>query len=302
MHDTLTKKPTLIALSDPYKAGKDAYCEGESNPFPKEIPQHYEWEIGYCQAWRDDPLCEHFNDYIDQSQGSKFDAEIMAEAQFEMDLYDLKQKRNYLAKKLQDIAPDIEEIAKVINFPVEYWPGNCHGIATAMVEHNLPTGYENIRVVRGHWTGPVDSKSIFYQKSKKTVVPHSWISLGNNIICDPTRFAFENKDPYIFIGSTYQYDVAGQKLRKAMQQNNPFPQARKEEKTYLLRFSNSAWPFMQELTKLDQPQFTQNQIFWLANQPHEHLDEHAASIYETLKNAGYKAFIPMDSWNEVFQQ
>ena len=90
----------------------------------------------------------------------------------------------------------VEEVAKAINLFPEDWKGKCMQIASAMVEKGLVEGV----VVYGHWIGPFASGTIFSDRAKMGFTHHGWVSTPGNKVIDPTRWVFENVEPYIFQG------------------------------------------------------------------------------------------------------
>jgi hypothetical protein len=92
-----------------------------------------------------------------------------------------------------------EQVAETIGIPLTEWPGNCYGIASAMVEHGL---VKDGVAVYGHWLGDVHPRSMFYPKWEAVrFCQHGWIRLDNDNVIDPTRFVFENAAPYIYEGN-----------------------------------------------------------------------------------------------------
>lgn len=84
-------------------------------------------------------------------------------------------------------------VARAIGQPTKKWPGNCYAIASMMVKAKLVEG----KAVYGHWLGRVGDCNLF---SGKPVVRHGWIRQPNGTVVDPTRWVFEEKKPYIFVG------------------------------------------------------------------------------------------------------
>ena len=78
------------------------------------------------------------------------------------------------------------------------WAGRCYEIACAIVVSKLVRGV----AVYGHWLGDVDEKSCFLASTAcPPFVQHGWIVLHDDErILDPTRWAFEARKPYLFLG------------------------------------------------------------------------------------------------------
>jgi hypothetical protein len=98
-------------------------------------------------------------------------------------------------------------IAEAIGIPLEEWPGNCHGVAEATLKR-LPV--EGMRMVRGHYTGHVSSKSVY----RGSIQQHSWLELGDGRILDPTRWAMDRPgSAYLYVGDNDAYDEGGLAMR-----------------------------------------------------------------------------------------
>jgi hypothetical protein len=92
---------------------------------------------------------------------------------------------------------DAKAVAKAIKIPTKKWVGNCFGIAQALVEAGLVKG----TAVYGHWVGPIARTSHFADRRAVGFTNHGWVLLEDGeTVVDPTRWVFEARDPYIFIG------------------------------------------------------------------------------------------------------
>ncbi len=100
---------------------------------------------------------------------------------------------------------DIEEVVKAIDIPVDKWPGQCYGIALAMVEKGIVEG----TAVYGHWLGRVHPKAqVFGVRYNHPFQQHGWvIHKDGETVIDPTRWVFENATPYIFVGGEPDPDM-----------------------------------------------------------------------------------------------
>ena len=86
---------------------------------------------------------------------------------------------------------DVNEISKSINKPFESWKGNCYYISCLIVKSGLVEG----KAVFGKYYGYIDNGSMF---AGSIFTNHGWIETPEGQIIDPTRWVFENKEPYIF--------------------------------------------------------------------------------------------------------
>lgn len=194
---------------------------------------------------------------------------------------------------------NIEEVAKIIDVPIEKWGGRCHEIARLMLDKKLVVG----KLRYGHWLGLVSEKSMF-GKYPNGLVRHGWIELDDGNIVDPTRFEFEQKEPYIYVGKNDYYDAGGNIWRMKMMV--PAPEFSEEEKHVILSVNSDAtMNLLEEMLKvngsLGKIIITVKQAFWLANLPLQAFEGLAKPIYEALIEAKLGAFIPYDNSKIVME-
>lgn len=195
----------------------------------------------------------------------------------------------------------IKIIEKTIKIPVEKWRGQCFGIADLMLKHKLIEG----KLRYGHWTGPV-AKGSRFEKYPDGLSHHGWIELPDGMIVDPTRFDFEQKPPYIYVGKNDYYDAGGNKLLLATMQ--PPPKFDVNEKQIFLTVKDkSAIRLIEnlldrEVNKDSLVIITIKQALWLANLPIQILDKADKPIYEALIQANLGAFIPYDNRKLVLER
>ena len=100
----------------------------------------------------------------------------------------------------------IEICEKGIKEPAHKWHKRCHEIAHRIVDAGLVEG----SVCYGHYLGPIDPDGRWSNREGLAFQRHGWILLPDGRILDPTRFSFENKDPYLYIGENAdEYDEGG---------------------------------------------------------------------------------------------
>lgn len=93
---------------------------------------------------------------------------------------------------------DIQKVEKAIGIPALEWKGRCFEIASAMVQRKVVEG----TAVYGHWVGSIAQSSFFSDKRALGFCNHGWVVLHDELtVVDPTRWVFEDKRPYIFIGT-----------------------------------------------------------------------------------------------------
>jgi len=116
------------------------------------------------------------------------------------------------------VTPD--EAAKRINLPLEMWEGNCHSVASAMVDCDVFRG----AVVYGHYRGPINDTSSFAKYKPLGFCRHGWIVTSSGVvtpgkrIVDPTRWCFDapGTKPFIYetSPSDADYDEGGNVWRE----------------------------------------------------------------------------------------
>jgi hypothetical protein len=173
-----------------------------------------------------------------------------------------------------------QEIAKKIDWPLSQWPGNCHGVAMAILEAELCSG----RLARGHYFGPIAPTGLF---AGRPFSQHSWIQRAATIV-DPTRYVFEDCKPYIYVGpiDPVVYDFGGNNLRARTRQAMPAnPEGLKNI------------PVPARLRKYCQGQkkISLIQLAWVANTPLQDLRDDAKRVYEFVIEHGTRAWIPIDN-------
>jgi len=82
----------------------------------------------------------------------------------------------------------------------EKWAGCCIRVNYDMVRCHLAEG----QVCYGDWTGPVAPKTYFAGQKN---IYHCWVELPDRQICDATRWVFEGREPYIYIGPNDYYSL-----------------------------------------------------------------------------------------------
>ena len=190
-----------------------------------------------------------------------------------------------------------EVIARAISMPLDIWPGNCHGVAEAVLR-TLPT--EGMRLVRGHFDGPVSRASVY----RGSVQQHSWLRLGDGRILDPTRWCMDRPDrPYLYIGENDAYDEAGIALSQVSRAayagslsaiGKPGPED-------MIQRRLSDLPDAQRIEifeALGQPDGSYSSLAMSFTEPVEHLED-PQRLYRALEAGGMRALIKSDNWVRV---
>jgi len=90
---------------------------------------------------------------------------------------------------------NVNEVAQLIGVPLDEWAGHCYQVVAAFLETDI---LEGAVPATGFFTTP------------EAYCDHAWLKLPDGRICDPTRFQFEARRPYIFFGQADEcYDEDG---------------------------------------------------------------------------------------------
>ena len=179
----------------------------------------------------------------------------------------------------------IKEIERRIKWPAARWAGNCYGVAVTIFKAKLVPAKSHVRY--GVWHGPIDAGSQF---AGRAFTHHGWIELPDGRIYDPTRFVFEGKPPYIWIGSNDQnfYDLAGQRLNKMLSSECPVAREKPVKLTDPQR--EILGQFLPSICERD-PDF--GQLMWLGNLPPDEMNGQAKSVYTVFEKLNLQALIPL---------
>lgn len=194
------------------------------------------------------------------------------------------------------ITVTIKQIEQAIGIPVQQWKGKCYEIACLMIEENLVTG----RPVYGHYLGKVAKTSHFGHRIHLPFQAHGWILLPDGKVMDPTRWVFEDVEPYLFVGDPdddvvlEEYDEGGNKWRELMQVDPPAEDS-EGHPVDLSGLDGNAFFHVQQLLT-DIKYITVKHVFWLANLPPSVLgEEFIRDIYRWIVGIKHGAFIPLDN-------
>lgn len=203
--------------------------------------------------------------------------------------------------------PTLKRCEKALGEPAHQWAKRCFEIASRIVAANLcPDGSV---AVYGHWIGPVAEGSSFASKAAMLgFAQHGWVLLPDGRVIDPTRWAFEDVEPYLYIGKADHYDEGGNKFRMASLPSRPPAFDECEEQYELDQHvlpDGKAWTFVEKLLDLDDPfslpvgwepgTICESQLHWLAHRDPRTLGGHAKAIYAAINAIGEGARIPIDN-------
>lgn len=193
----------------------------------------------------------------------------------------------------EDLSP--EDAAATMGIPLDFWPGQCFGIASAFVDAGLVAGH----AVYGHFLGRVSKQSVpFGSRSGLPFQAHGWVILPDGRIFDPTRWVFEAVAPYLFIGpaNNPEYDEGGNKFRTMMR--GPAIAEPMAVRTFNIPLAGEAAAFARLAFGHDSP-FGINEARWLAHTAPNEAGLAIAGIYEACQAAGLGALIPLDNRRAV---
>jgi hypothetical protein len=192
-----------------------------------------------------------------------------------------------------------DALADLIEIPLADWPGNCHGVAEAVLKRAPVSG---MRLVRGHYHGDISRKSIYREAP---FGQHSWLELEDGRILDPTRWAMERPEsPEIYLGLSDVYDEAG--LEASAIRPPLFPGTKSGEQIVLEKLVPEKLGLIAAAMKMETPSDERtihrvaDRLCYLLKSPPEQLDD-ASGLYKTLAKAGLKAMIKIDIWNKVME-
>lgn len=185
----------------------------------------------------------------------------------------------------------IEILEKACGNPVDRWQGNCAYLAHHAC--NLVGGHE----IYGIYNGPIDPDGYWGDTGAvRSMARHGWVLLEDGRILDPTRWSFENAEPYIYIGdNNEEYDEGGNDFRASAYGIRPCPPA--EGNPITLELENFEADMIEHLTQTPIAQVTRSQTFWLANLHYGLLESQGATgpVYNALVRNHMGAFIPVDN-------
>jgi len=181
----------------------------------------------------------------------------------------------------------IKHLEAVLDLPAEQWHGKCTLLAKAAAQLIGTSCHE----IYGHYIGPIDDGSFWAGRKSHGFVQHGWVLLDDGRVLDPTRWSFENCEPYIYIGSVgdRDYDEGGNQWREMAIKPCPLEPGRP------LGFKLSAHEESAIREFVDVPKIGSNQLFWLANYSYDGLGPHLGTIYGILMENNMSAYIPWDN-------
>lgn len=188
--------------------------------------------------------------------------------------------------------------------PTETWEGQCYGMACIAAE--LLGG--DATAVYGHYLGEVSPDGYWFRKTGCSFIQHGWVLLPDGRVLDPTRWSFENVEPYLYLGEADVYDEGGNAFRQALR--GPPPPWRWDPDDSMVTPVNlqtvtsradSVYRVIVRILGPDEVRFgkwlviTREQLFYVANTHYEMLAPSQAALYKAFEAAGYAEAVPFDN-------
>lgn len=193
---------------------------------------------------------------------------------------------------------DLDSVCDKMNFPLSEWAGQCYAVSVSLLDYGIIKGYARY----GSYTGYIDPESMFYDECHESGVSrHGWIELEDGTIVDPTRWVFEHKEPYIYVGKNDCYEADPYTSYDIHRQHEKPPVYKKSSTNVVLSISDSARHMMHKVLREDRDEnsFTRAQLFWLCKANPIEYGVYRVEIYEALKKAGMRPHILEINWNIV---
>ena len=192
-----------------------------------------------------------------------------------------------------------------VGSPADTWKGRCHEIAILGIKAGLVKGFP----AYGHYRGNV-AKGSFFHANELNIQRHGWVRTPSGLVVDPTRWVFQNVEPYIFVGelaACKEYDEGGNEVRAMLRSPcPPFDVKPKKGKT-LTFWETKIFPEIEPRLRDrlygllgDADGMTNARLIWLANHSPEEIGlDLVKPFYMLLKELGHSTFVPQDNWRRV---
>lgn len=191
---------------------------------------------------------------------------------------------------------------------INKWAKNCYAVSMAIypfIKEQLSycDKVKKVEVVYGKWLWYTSENSVF----ECGVSNHWWLEITYDkkvIVIDPTRWVFEDIEPYIYINiKTDEYDRAWQEFQIMMRQNktNKIPEEIPDDDIIDISFWKDIDIFIYEkVLENKHSNFTKRNLLYIANTPIKYLWWYEKTIMNTLIDNWFRAFIPVDTYELVY--
>ncbi len=202
--------------------------------------------------------------------------------------------------------PTLAQAEKALGEPASKWVARCYEIACAIVDAKIvPAGST---AVYGHWRGPIAPGTTFDRGTPLPFCQHGWVLLPDGGVLDPTRWVFEGREPYLYIGPADYYDEGGNTWREALME--PAPDFDPSARSYEILLPPAALSFVESLFPFNPNRplprdvrkgvvLGARQLSWLANKSPQTLGPHVLPVFQAICAVGQSAFIPIDNLRRV---
>ncbi len=194
--------------------------------------------------------------------------------------------------------PSLAECERAVEAPASEWKGRCHEVA-CVINRVLKLGWEECY---GAYLGPVAPGGFF--DSDRPIHRHGWLLSPDGRVFDPTRFVFENRDPYLYFEhNDTDYDFGMERVRLGFRiasgRRDP-PEFDPKAETFVLDLSDpDAILYVTELFG-NYPTLSFDQLLYLANLgPSEMSVSVARALHLEIERLGQGALIPFDFRNRT---
>jgi hypothetical protein len=190
---------------------------------------------------------------------------------------------------------DIEKVSKEIDWNVDKWVANCYAVSSAIVDAGLIQG----KAVFGKYHGFINENSFF---KKSTFTNHGWILTKDGKIIDPTRWVFENTNPYIYIcdSDNNDYDQGSNVIKNILSSLQNVPVFDDSLRVITIDNEEIEHYFSELLGKEKIPhKISINQILSIASSSVNTLGCAAKPIFTWLNEKGLSAFVPIDNFEMI---
>lgn len=203
-------------------------------------------------------------------------------------------------KDILKLNDDLDSVCDKMNFPVSQWAGQCYAVSVALLDFGIIKGYARY----GSYTGYIDPESMFYGDCHNDGVSrHGWIELEDGTIVDPTRWVFEHKDPYIYVGKNDCYEPDPATCYDEYRQHEKPPAYKESSKNITMSLSDGAREMMHRVLreKREGVSFTPDQLMWCCKANPLEYGVYRGEIYHALKAVGYRPHILEVNWEKVME-
>lgn len=180
----------------------------------------------------------------------------------------------------------IKMIERISGLAANEWLGKALLVVTEVVDSGIVAG----RTARGMFKGPINQSSELFGQP---LVRHAWIETSDGEIIDVLRWAFEGREPYIFVGtidSDVEYSGNDESLYEADMKLPPEVEVGDKMRVVPERYRETICKLLGVLPGVEE--ISLRQALWLGTRPLELLGEDAHKVYLALSDMRLSGMIP----------